>query len=124
MLDGETLTALKGSVRKWWMIETQGGENFGPQNCALCGMFFFFRTDCNGCPVKAESGYSECYGTPESDFSAHHLFTHNSCHRGDYKGVQCAECVRLARDERLFLESLLPPECQTPEQLAIIRRGY
>ena len=113
-MDDRTLTALKGSIRKWRAIERGDGEDLGVTNCDLCRLFH--RDSCRGCPVIEATGYLVCHGTPYIAF--------NEALR-DAAGSS-ASCIdeapldeaprlkRLARDEREFLESLLPEAFETP----------
>jgi hypothetical protein len=66
-MDERTLTALKGSIAKWEAIVDGTGEDKGPENCPLCGLFnnqvnpWNF---CVGCPVRAATGVKLCENTP------------------------------------------------------------
>lgn len=64
----ETLTALRGSIRKWERIVAGVGEDRGSTNCPLCHLFRKNR-DCQGCPVSTYTGQDSCDGTPYDDYS-------------------------------------------------------
>jgi hypothetical protein len=63
------MAALRESIAKWRFAASlpekfwyNGGIDGGPTTCALCRLYF--RERCEGCPVKEETGYSNCDGTP------------------------------------------------------------
>ncbi|MDH5797701.1 MAG: hypothetical protein OEZ19_03980 [Paracoccaceae bacterium] len=70
LLDKITLVALKKSIRHWEenvATKTIGKIKIGPENCALCGLFF--AVGCDGCPVSARTGGIRCVDTPYARFS-------------------------------------------------------
>ena len=102
-----TLKALKGSIQKWAkIVRSTRALDRGIRNCDLCGLFNN-GSNCKGCPVAEKTRDKFCNGSPYSAWSLHHELAHSDtfpCHR--YRG--CAECLRLAKAELVFLESLLP----------------
>ena len=68
-MDHRTLTALKGSIKKWEGIVagTEGDE--GIKNCPLCQEFW--NDGCVGCPVYEHTGQMSCDGTPYDDWTHH-----------------------------------------------------
>ena len=106
-MDAKTLEALRGSIRKWELIELQGGQDEGGLNCPLCARFLW--KGCWGCPVndftKTKENGKMCETTPFREWYNHH---EDANHRYSKRVCQCAECVRLARAEKEFLIGLLP----------------
>ena len=104
-MNAKTLKALKGSIRKWERIVDGRGTNEGCENCPLCELFTRSNYDhCAGCPVHAETGKKYCRATPFVKFVKHGEKKHPVL---DSK-VHCPICLRLAKDELVFLKSLLP----------------
>ena len=113
-MDERTLTALKGSVEKWVAIERGDGNDFGTLNCPLCKLFVLASPrGCDGCPVKAETGQGGCGGSPYGAFVDALIYDEDR----RWRNITCIDeapldeaprLKRLARDEREFLESLLP----------------
>lgn len=105
-MDERTLTALQGSIEKWKAIEAGTGADDGWRNCPLCQLFnhpFDERRSlgCRGCPVYATTRLQGCEGTPYEPWSVSSY--------GLYPRVaQGAKLIAIAREEREFLESLLP----------------
>lgn len=62
-MDRRTLTALRGSIRKWEKIAAGTGRDKGHDNCALC-IEFCTLSGCKGCPVFDKTGKHYCYETP------------------------------------------------------------
>ena len=65
-MNKKTLTALKASIAHWREnvdADTHDKVRVGPQNCALCGLFYL-RHGCHGCPVFERTGDYGCRGTP------------------------------------------------------------
>lgn len=93
----ETLSALKGSIKKWERIVAGTGEDKGPDNCPLCKLFFHI--GCMGCPVMDRSKQFHCNGTPYEAWS-----------NLDYVDLYPLEGPGnvIAKDEVRFLKSLLP----------------
>ena len=106
-MNAKTMEALRGSRDKWRaIVDSPEAEDRGAENCPLCAKF---RTEsnCVGCPVEARTGKSYCIGTPYIKWAKHQVGVHGTV------GVLarkpgCAECLRLAKAELAFLESLLP----------------
>ena len=101
--------ALLGSIDKWNSILNFGGIDKGGINCALCrysaDVDDSFAGECASCPVYKRTGEVGCDNTPYEDWTRHQTFEHLK-HR-DMK-VRCPKCSELARDELIFLKSLLP----------------
>ena len=108
-----TLKALNASIAHWERLVKNGPsqkEKIGPDSCALCGRFHPFheppcqRYDGEQCPVFANTGFTNCDGTPYL-----HVF-----HLTDGLIATLAHGVTLdrwrteARRELAFLKSLLP----------------
>lgn len=98
-MNAKTLTALRGSIRKWQKIVKGTGEDEGTGNCPLCRLFFWLPNDCRGCPVREKTGEKECRGTPYSQWK-----------KGGYVWLDklSKEAKEHAQDEVDFLRSLLP----------------
>lgn len=94
-----TLTALKGSIRKWEKIAAGTGEDYAQENCPLCTKFLHF--NCTGCPVSEEVGQPNCNDTPYRDtwLPLRHEFGPTAIN---------PEMKKAARLELHFLKSLLP----------------
>ncbi len=45
--------------------KTRGDESIGTDDCAFCGRYYKLR--CDGCPISAKTGMSECMDTPYDD---------------------------------------------------------
>lgn len=94
-MDKCTLTALKGSIRKWERIANGKGIDHGSDNCPLCKLFIM--DACCGCPVRRRSGYGFCRNTPYDEWRD-----------ADVNRAVTAEYRALAQAELDFLRSLLP----------------
>ncbi len=116
-MDERTRKALEGSIEKWKAIERGDGMDLGITNCDLCALFV--NDLCLGCPVRAATKHTHCVGTPYGYFRA-------ALNAASGPGAVCIDeapldeaprLKRLARDEREFLESLLPEssEPQPPQ---------
>ena len=110
-MNKKTLTALRGSVKKWEKIVAGTGEDLRTENCPLCVMFYNetseeFPDNCAGCPVSAKVGRACCEGTPYDDVWIDSLPRGKD---GTYqtKAVTPAQIVA-AKKELAFLKSLLP----------------
>ncbi len=118
-MDEVTLTALKGSIRKWTQILAERLVDRGTENCALCQIFHSEGVNgvkdlkCKGCPVQARIGFSFCTGTPYGDWA---LVAMDRGRRGfirrrippkGYPGRGAS--IKAAQAELDFLRSLLPP---------------
>lgn len=103
----ETLEATLKSIAKWKRIVGDvRAKDRGPKNCALCKRFG--DTECTGCPVDKASADEGCANTPYQEWEDHHEFEddHETGERHRVPG--CKTCLRLAKAELAFLESLLP----------------
>lgn len=107
-MDMRTRKALVASIAKWERnTRVEAPEEFlvTPNECPLCRVFF--EDDCEGCPVMAATGKWACAGTPyedASDAKDDWMFVHPA---GDEEmGIAHAA----AREEVLFLKSLVPAE--------------
>ncbi len=107
-MDERTREALEGSIEKWRAIERGDGEDLGTSNCPLCRLFR--ENGCIDCPVREETGYIGCHGSPYGAFmEALHDAAGEDATRIDEAPLdEAPHLKRLARDEREFLESLLP----------------
>jgi hypothetical protein len=65
-MDHFTLEALKGSIAKWEGIAAGTIGDKGTDNCPLCQEFY--RHGCRGCPIRENTGYSECTGSPYEEW--------------------------------------------------------
>ena len=96
-MNKQTRTALEGSIAKWEAIVAGTGTDEGVANCPLCKVFFHERHApgelCAGCPVKEETGWPCCEGSPYDEW----------CDEGG------DDNKRIAQAELDFLRSLLPP---------------
>ena len=104
-MDKKTLEALKGSIKKWYKIAYEDGEDIGTDNCPLCKLFY---TDygCGNCPVAEKTGEWGCRETPYDEWSKHH---DDKPHSFAYPlKAECPECKEIAIKEYEFLKSLLP----------------
>lgn len=98
-MDEATLTALRGSIKKWEEIVAGTGADFGMDNCALCQMFADDDDICAKCPVKEKTGKPGCGGTPYNAWSQATVFGGR---------VTDERTKALAQAELDFLRSLLP----------------
>ena len=67
-MDKKTLTALRGSIKKWERIVTGHGHDDGSDNCPLCALFYDNYLSCKGCPVNDRTGQWGCGGSPYTDW--------------------------------------------------------
>lgn len=67
-MDNETLVVLKASIEKWKInveAKTPMDTKLGPNDCALCGIFFGLqKSNCHGCPVREQTGRAGCSESP------------------------------------------------------------
>jgi hypothetical protein len=104
-MDEQTLAALRGSIEKWKEIECHDGRDLGTANCPLCKLFFV--KDCSGCPVREATGVRGCGSTPYDLFDGE-IGKYMEAHDVWLHIAWTDELADLARQEREFLESLLP----------------
>jgi hypothetical protein len=107
-MDEKTLTALKGSIKKWEDIVAGTGIDQGPDNCPLCKRFW--EDDCEGCPVMEHTGYDACNMSPYDEWSSwqsEHDLRNISINELSSE-VDKIKATKLAQDELDFLKSLLP----------------
>jgi hypothetical protein len=90
-MNKRTLTALRGSIRKWEGIVAGTVTDEGPNNCPLCGLFF--NLGCEGCPVSAAAERPYCENTPYDVWDT---------------GAPQPERKAIAQAELDFLRGLLP----------------
>ena len=95
-----TLTALRGSIKKWKDIADGVGEDKGPDNCPLCKKFRLY-TWCSACPVFAESGIGGCQGTPYIEWN-------KIVRYAAPRKATTPEATDAAINEYVYLLSLLP----------------
>lgn len=93
-------TALKKSIKKWKRIKNGTGADKWSDNCALCKEY----ADCCGCPVKLDTGFGQCIGTPWTGWIMHHSVAHGN--DSSNLKVQCDECKELAQAELDYLKGL------------------
>ncbi len=111
-MDERTRKALEGSIEKWKEIERGDGMDLGITNCPLCALFV--NDCCSGCPVLTATGHAYCVMSPYGYFRTA-LNTAAGCDAVCIDEAPLDEAPRLkrlARDEREFLESLLPESCE------------
>lgn len=104
-MNEETKTALLGSIEKWKDIEDGIKEDHGPNNCPLCRVFRL-REGCVFCPVRERTGRDCCAESPYGEWTKHQFSVHEEESLIAVR-VYCSTCVELAKEERVFLESLL-----------------
>ena len=96
-MNKQTLTALRGSIRKWEKIVAGTGRDDGMNDCPLCAIFW--EKFCKGCPVSKAAKNTGCEGTPYQDWR----------HGTDSeRRADTPKRKRLAQAELDFLKSLLP----------------
>ena len=107
-MNAETLAALRGSIAKWQaIVDSTAAKDRGAANCPLCTLFCRGHHHCKRCPVKARTGQLGCGESPYDDWIDHQTAEHMDILRRT-RQPGCAECLRLAKAELAFLESLLP----------------
>jgi hypothetical protein len=126
-MDSKTLTALKASIEHWRENESAlstDDASISSISCALCDMFQTDRMDtCKGCPVSEATGNAFCESSPYNTASNAYKYWFNVEDWGmwsdryrltstNHKFIECWRArenfLLAARDERQFLESLLP----------------
>jgi len=112
--------ALALGVEKWAAIAR--GErrvSVGPDDCSLCGLFYYQVNTCKGCPVALATGQPRCRGTPYTWFENeptaiseyNYVFDLKAFCRPDNK-----VCIQAAKEAN-FLGSLMkspPPQITAP----------
>jgi hypothetical protein len=109
-MDDKTLAALKASIAHWReneeaMAPYEARVNAGA--CALCGLFYWRASKCEGCPVAAAKK-PYCAESPYYDAVTEHrawLYSASSF-LSQWRAREAFH--NAAREERQFLESLLP----------------
>lgn len=102
-MDPATLTALRGSIRKWQGIVDFFEKDGGCHDCPLCKLFHPMRIGvksrlgCVGCPVQAKVDSSYCSNTPHVAYS--NAAVHKNLSLGGWDEAYA---------ELMFLISLLP----------------
>ena len=104
-MNPKTLTALQGSIDKWRRIEAGEIADHGIENCALCQEFYY--DSCEGCPVMERTRRKHCFGSPYIAWDDAHEEMDRFMGREGLV-ADTPELKDLAREEREFLESLLP----------------
>ena len=90
------------AIEKWEDIAIGEGEDHGPDNCALCEVYYDDK--CEGCPIFEDTGSQRCCDTPYDDWDMHAEIVHGNC--GEGMIVECPECKRLALRMILYLRRL------------------
>ena len=107
-MNKKTLKALKGSITKWKkIVKSPLANDKGLNNCPLCSEFY--DQACENCPVSIAVNEIYCDETPYAGWQNHHKAEHTKevgLSLGSIRG--CKECLRHAKAELAFLESLLP----------------
>jgi len=98
----KTLTALRGSIKKWKKIIFKKGIDKCDSNCPLCQLFMVAPA-CQGCPVAKITG-PQCEDSPWEQWQRHHTDEHPT----NSLRVICPTCLHLAKAELTFLKGLLP----------------
>ena len=126
-MDSKTLTALKSSIEHWRENEaalSTDDASISCRSCALCRMFHTDRTDtCKGCPVAEATGSILCESSPYDDANEAYQYwcevedwgmrdyihwLASTSHKFIENWRAREKFLLAARDERQFLESLLP----------------
>lgn len=103
-MNTQTLTALKGSIKKWQNIVRSTKEvDKGTGNCPLC-----LSLRCIKCPVMDVTKQSGCQETPYIVWVTHLRDVHNHLFLPRQRVPYCKECLKIAKSEVSFLQSLLP----------------
>ena len=104
-MKAKVLEALKGSILKWKrIVRSPKANDLGEQNCPLC---LLFPKVCRGCPVNENTSRSFCNDTVYRQWINHQYGVHSGFNH-KHRALGCKECLRLAKAELAFLESLLP----------------
>ena len=109
-MNNETLKALEGSICKWDDICMGYGEDYGSDDCPLCAIFIDF-VGCNGCPVSAVTGKSNCHDTPYDEWYDVYRGM-STCRISQFQDQLQVNIKKLligiAEEELIFLIELLP----------------
>jgi hypothetical protein len=108
----EAKQALEKSIEHWERLAANRrlpGEKVGRDHCNLCILYNYSGSDCEGCPVKEKTGREGCMRTPYDKIAHLNMMTPSS--------YASQEFLEVAKEELLFLKSLLPKE--EPEELEI-----
>ena len=100
--------ALEGSISHWARLVTGNrvpGEAPDSGWCDLCALFYNPTCQCDGCPVKEETGVSGCADTPYKEAAI----------EWECSGPDSPEFRKAAKRELEFLKSLLPSTKEKPE---------
>lgn len=101
--------AIHGSIKKWdRIVKDLCAEDKGRENCSLCIEYEDNGGGCGDCPVDIKTDGAGCTTTPYSDWSEHHGDVHDDNNDSVSRHKGCKECLRLAKEERDFLITLLP----------------
>lgn len=106
----QVLKALQSSIRKWDRIAAGQTYSDGPDNCPLCKIFYWPK-DCEGCPVKEQTGRSCCIGSPYEvweNMGDEHKRIEQDSH--EFADSDFAKMV--AKAEANYLRALLPRRSQ------------
>jgi hypothetical protein len=96
--------ALEGSIKKWKrIVEDTTAMDKAEENCPLCQEVG--DGNCEACIVFERTGGESCEGTPYVLWVRHQADCH-SIYSNKKRVPHCKECLRLARAELTFLESL------------------
>ena len=121
-MDDRTLKALRGSIKKWEGVAAGTEVDKASTNCPLCTEFV--KHQCNGCPVKENTGQSDCMGTPYVSFNKSSDRTGKSWSpEGAQAGGPESRAAALA--ESNYLKALLPPgvSAEEPEPEVVYKEG-
>jgi hypothetical protein len=127
VMDSKTLTALKSSIEHWRENEAALSTDDASTSCRSCALCHMFQTDrietCKACPVAEATGSVFCDCSPYEEASeAYHdwedvedwgmwddgSWPFFASHKFIEHWRAREEFLLAARDERQFLESLLP----------------
>lgn len=102
--------ALCESVEKWANICLGQEVDKGPGNCPLCKLYFSMEDHdgkgraCRACLIYSVTGMYGCAGSPYEAWKLHHMLKHSNQRP---MRIQCPECLRLAKEEMMFLWGLV-----------------
>jgi len=123
------IAALEGSVQKWYGVLYLDGEENGPDDCTCCVEFFNSST-CDGCPIKAATGISQCGATPYREWrrvcDKYSVYdSHKLAEFSEGSQRNEARCAALAEYEFLvrLLAKIQGAAQKKPEPLYTLREG-